>query len=400
MRSNLIGIPILVLFFGCEVPPEQVAVKTPALDTAHISSEITRLMTAAHVTGLAITIYQNDTVAYMRGFGHAVDSTKRPLLPRTNLYAASLSKAVFGTLVMKLVHEGVIDLDKPLESYLPQPIHAYPETDKWHEDFRDLRTDSLYHRITARMCLSHTTGFPNWRWYEPDEKLRCKFEPGTRYSYSGEGLTYLQVVLEKITGRNIEDLMQEKLFKPLGMARSSYLWQPALEDDYALGHDTAGTAYPKDKDNDARAASTMETTLEDMSRFCEALLQGKVLDAKSRDAMWSPQIRIRSIKQFGPLAWRDSTMNDDIELSYGLGWGLRKSPLGRGAFKEGHGDGFQDYMVLFPEQHSGVLIMTNSDNGEGIFKELLELTIGDKTVPWYWEDYIPYNADPVNEIMR
>jgi D-alanyl-D-alanine-carboxypeptidase/D-alanyl-D-alanine-endopeptidase len=392
MRSLLSVLLLAALVPRCGSTGTTATHQAPVLDTTRISSEITRLMTAAHVTGLAITIFQNDTVAFMRGFGYAVDSTKRPLLPRTNLYAASLSKAVFGTLVMKLAHEGAIDLDEPLESYLPHPIHEYPETDKWHEDFRDLRTDSLYHRITARMCLSHTTGFPNWRWYQPDEKLRCLFAPGTRYSYSGEGLTYLQVVLEKITGRNIEDLMQEKLFKPLGMARSSYRWQPAFEDDYALGHDTAGTAYPKDKDNDARAASTMETTLEDMSRFCEALLQGKVLDAESRDAMWSPQIRIRSIKQFGPLAWRDSTMNDDIELSYGLGWGLLRSPAGPGAFKEGHGEGFQDYMILFPEQHKGVLIMTNSDNSESIFKELLELTIGDTWTPWYWEDYIPYNA--------
>ena len=350
-------------------------------------------MTAAHVTGLAITIFQNDTVAFMRGFGYAVDSTKRPLLPRTNLYAASLSKAVFGTLVMKLAREGVIDLDKPLESYLPHPIHEYPGTEKWHEDFRDLRADSLYHRITARMCLSHTTGFPNWRWYEPDEKLRCLFTPGARYSYSGEGLTYLQVVLEKITGRNVEDLMQEKLFKPLGMARSSYLWQSAFADDFALGHLADGAAVPKDTNNDARAASTLETTLADMSTFLVALLQGRALDKASRDTMWSPQIRIRTVKQFGAGAMRDTTQNDGIELSYGLGWGVLRTPMGPGAFKEGHGEGFQDYMILFPQQHKGVLIMTNSDNSESIFKELLELTIGDTWTPWYWEDYIPYNAE-------
>lgn len=361
------------------------------IDTTALSQGIRSLMDSARVTGLAIAIFQGDSAAYVRTFGYADAHERLPLHPRSNMYGASLSKAVFATLVLGLVHDSVIDLDRPLEEYLPQPIHAYPETDKWHEDFRDLKDDTLYHRITARMCLAHTTGFPNWRWLESDEKLRCKFVPGTRYSYSGEGLTYLQVVLERITGRNIEDLMQERLFRPLGMSRSSYLWQPAFEDDYALGHDTSGVALPKDKDNDARAASTMETTLDDMTTFLAALLQHQVVGQVVTDTMWSPQIRIRSVKQFGPLAWKDSTLNDGIELSYGLGWGMRNTPHGRGAFKEGHGDGFHHYMILYPQQHKGVLIMTNSDNGERIFKPLMELTMSDTWMPWYWHDYLPFN---------
>ena len=89
---------------------------------------------------------------------------------------------------------------------------------------------------------------------------------------------------------------------------------------------------------------------------------------------------------------RDSTSNDAIQLSYGLGWVLLQSPYGTGAFKEGHGDGFQHYSILFPAQGTGIIIMSNSDNAESIFKELLEITIGDTFTPWYWENYIPYNA--------
>ena len=107
--------------------------------------------------------------------------------------------------------------------------------------------------------------------------------------------------------------------------------------------------------------------------------------------MFAPQVKIRSIQQFGPFSMRDSTTNDAIELSYGLGWVLLQSPYGTGAFKEGHGDGFQHYSIIFPKQGTGIIIMSNSDNAEGIFKELLEITIGDSFTPWYWENYIPYN---------
>ncbi len=242
------------------------------------------------------------------------------------------------------------------------------------------------------MCLDHTSGFPNWRWFEPDEKLRVKLEPGSRYSYSGEGLVYLQVVLEKMLGKPLEELMQAKIFKPLGMNMSSYTWQPKFEKDYCLGHTSTGKVYKKDKDNEARSASTLETTLDDYTRFTTGVLTNRVLKEATTKAMFRPQIRIRSIQQFGPLSQRDSTGNDAIKLSYGLGWGLLQSPYGTGAFKEGHGDGFQHYSIIFPEQNTGVILMSNSDNAESIFKELLEITIGDTYTPWYWENYIPYDA--------
>jgi CubicO group peptidase (beta-lactamase class C family) len=107
--------------------------------------------------------------------------------------------------------------------------------------------------------------------------------------------------------------------------------------------------------------------------------------------MFSRQIRIKSIQQFGPLRFHDSTLNDAIELGYGLGWGLLQSPYGTGAFKEGHGDGFQHYSIIFPQQGKGIIIMSNSDNAESIFKELLETAIGDTFTPYYWENYVPYN---------
>lgn len=357
-----------------------------------LSARIQTLMKRADVHGLAVSVFNDGEIVYSEAFGVKRADTKERLRTDTVFYGASLSKAVFAVLVMRLVEEGVIDLDTPLQKYLREPLHSFKATKAkaWHEDLSDLEGEPLHQKITARMCLSHTTGLPNWRWFESDKKLRVKFEPGTRYSYSGEGLTLLQVVLERVTGRSLEDLMTEKIFGPYGMTTSSYTWQPRFEGNFCHGHGATGSLYEKDKDNAARSASTLETTPEDYARFVYAVLNGKGLKPASWTQMFSPQIRIRSKRQFGPLASETTTANDDIELSYGLGWGVLRTPQGGGAFKEGHGDGFQHYSIVFPERGLGVVIMANSDNAESIFKELLEVSIADTYTPWEWENYVPH----------
>ena len=371
------------------------------LDDSKISLEqldkkIQQLIKEGTVHGLAITVFNKNKIVYKKAFGYKRFDTKEALQTNTNFYGASLSKAVFAVLVMKLVEENIIELDKPLQDYLPQPIYEYGKGTSWNQDYTDLKEDSLYKKITARMCLDHTTGFPNWKWDQPDQKLRVLFQPGSAYSYSGEGLCYLQFVLERLTGKLLEQLMEEKVFHPLQMNTSAYTWQSRFEKNYCYGHDSTGKVLEKDKDNAPRSASTLETTPDDYSLFLEAVLQEKILKPSSYKIMFTPQVRLRSKVQMQPQAWLDTTNadNDNIKLSYGLGWGILQTPYSFGAFKEGHGDGFQHYSIIFPDKQIGILIMTNSDNGESIFKELLEFAIGDKYTPWRWQRYIPYDSKP------
>lgn len=366
------------------------------LDNTKISAKtldqkISSLMQNAHVHGLAVSVFNKNKPVYQKSFGYKNARTKELFTHETNMYGASLSKPLFAAMVMQLVEKGIIDLDKPLQDYLPKPIYEYTPTKKWHDNYQDLKEDSTYRKITARMCLAHTSGFPNWRWDEPDQKLRVKTTPGSRYSYSGEGLVYLQVVLEHLLDKPLEQLMQDNIFKPLKMNHSSYTWQPQFETDYCVGHNSVGEPYEKDKDNDARAASTLETTLQDYTLFTQAILNNQLMKKSTLEEMFTQQIRIKSTKQFGPLRWQDSDENDAIDLGYGLGWVLLKSPYGTAAFKEGHGDGFQHYAIIFPKAGIGMIIMSNSDNAEGIFKELLEKGIADTYTPWKWENYIPYD---------
>ena len=358
------------------------------ITTKQLDNKIRQLMKEASVTGMAVSIFNNNKPVYHKAFGFKNAAAKSELKTNTNFYGASLSKAVFAVLVMKLAEEKLIDLDRPLQQYLPKPVYEYGKGKSWNEDYTSLKEEKSYEKITARHCLSHSSGFANWRWYEPDQKLHIHFEPGSQYSYSGEGLCYLQFVIEKLTGKSLNELMNEKLFGPLGMKHSSYTWQPAFEYNYSLGHDTAGKAYPKDKDNAARSASTLETTADDYALFTAAVLQKKILKPSSYDTLFKQQLRIRSRFQMGTDAWKDSVAdNDSIHLGYALGRGRLETPYGFGVFKEGHGDGFQHYSILYPQKKMGIIILTNSDNGENIFMELLDFAIRDSFTPWKWQRY-------------
>ncbi|MDX1470845.1 MAG: serine hydrolase [Flavobacteriaceae bacterium] len=380
--------------FSCDAQNEQIV----RLDGSEISvdslkSKLKTVMKEANVPGLAVTIFNGNEPIFQKTMGYKSTDGKLPLTDSTNLYGASLSKAVFGVLVMKLIEEGVIDLDTPLESYLPKKIYEYEPQTRWHDDYSDLKEDSLYPQITARMCLAHITRFPNWRFFEPDQKLRVTQQPGSRYQYSGEGFVYLQVVLEKLTGKGLEELAKEYVFGPLKMHNSSYEWKPEFEDDFAVGHNSENKPYQKDTDNEPRSGSTLETTAEDYTKFLTAVLNKKLISEESYTELFKPQIRIKGKNQFGPGAEVNTDENDKINLSYGLGWGYFETPYGKAVFKEGNGSGFQHYTILFPEADMGLMILTNSDNGTSIYQIVNDIAIKNIYTPWEWQGYESYERN-------
>lgn len=203
------------------------------IEVSKLDTRIKTLIDSAKVTGVAISVFNDNQIIYRKAFGYANFDKKIPLQINTSFYGASLSKAVFGYLVANLANDGIIDLDKPLQQYLDIPIPDLKFKDEWR-GFQDLKNDKRYEAITARMCLSHTTGFQNWRWLQrpkdPENKntLKIYFDPGTEYFYSGEGMMLLQYVIERITGKALEELAKEKIFEPLKMHNTSYLWQKKI----------------------------------------------------------------------------------------------------------------------------------------------------------------------------
>ena len=175
----------------------------------------------------------------------------------------SLTKQVVAYIAMRLVDQGKLDLDQPLASYLPHP------------DLDDPRS----RQVTARMVLSHTSGLPNWR---PDSgELVFNSDPGTRYGYSGEGYVWLGMVIEKLTGLPLAEVAQREVFQPLGMTRSSLVWEERFAGDMAVPHADGPVPVQVRTTGNANAAASLRTTGPDYGRFIAALLGPKGLSRAS-----------------------------------------------------------------------------------------------------------------------
>lgn len=355
------------------------------ISTEHLDQTIKRLMTEAKVTGLNLAVFNNNKVVYLNSYGFRNKEEQKSLTTDTVMYGASFTKAVFAYMTMQLIAEGVADLDKPLDHYLVKPLPQY-------DRYKDLAGDERYKLITLRMLLSHTSGFPNYRWINPDKKLDIKFTPGSRYAYSGEGINLAQFIIEQVTQKNVGDLMRERVFQPLAMTRTSMTWQPEFSDNLALGYDENEQPLGHDQRSKVSAAGSMDTTLGDYAKFITAVMQNKGISKKLKNTMVSSQIQIYSPQQFPTLLTETTDANRAIKLSYGLGWGVFETPYGSAYFKEGHDDGWENHSVVFSDKKIAIVLMANSSNGDKIFKEVLEIAIGDVYTPWQWEGYIPYDA--------
>ena len=354
------------------------------LSSAEIDAEVTRLMEAGRVPGLAVALIAEGAVQYVRAYGYADIDEGRALEIDTVMAGASFTKSAFAYAVMTLVDEGRVDLDRPISAYLARSLPEY-------ENYADLADDPRWRAWTPRMLLSHVSGMPNWRWLSDDDKLTILFEPGSRYAYSGEGIALMQFVLEEGLGIDVGALMQERVFNRFAMSRTSMTWREDFRPNFARGFDANGVNLGHPVRERAGAAGSMDTTIEDFAAFLAAIQRREGLSAAARAEMLRPQIAITSRTQFPTQFPVDTDENRDIALSYGLGWGLFQSPYGAAFFKEGHDDGWNNYALCLDEARRCIVLMANSSNGESIFLYIVDALMGETNLPWRWEGYIPYD---------
>jgi CubicO group peptidase (beta-lactamase class C family) len=390
-RSSL-GLCCIILFAiglplsGCRKAKDHIPTQTlksldgNAIPVHKMEAAIEKILADAGVAGLSCAVINDAKIVYVKAFGFRNKKQETRNDEETIFSAASFSKTAFACLVLKLAEQGKIDLDKPLAEYLRQPLDAYPK-------YADLKGDERYKKISARIVLSHQTGFPNWRFLTEEGKLLFLFDPGTRYSYSGEGVALLQMVVEEITGRGLEELAREKVFDPLGMTRTSYIWKEDFEKNYAWPHDEFERARMKERRSDADAAGSMQTTAQDYARLLEGILQTKNLSRAAVEEMLTPQVAITSERMFGPGSRRETEANKPIHLSWCLGWGRFDSKYGRAFFHTGHEFGFQNYTVTYADAGIGIVLLSNSDNFESVAREIVNAIIGPDESPFDWLGY-------------
>lgn len=365
------------------------AQKLPRLDGTTLPADRAKTIADAEfvrdqVTGAQIAWLHNGRTVWTYAYGLRDVEHHLPMTPETYIWAASITKGVFATWVMTLVEQKRLDLDKPIASYMSGGISGY------YHDTSLFTADPRYRKITPRMLLSHTSGLCNYAPADmPDGKLRIQFDPGTRFAYSGEGLTLLQYVIEQaITHEPLETSMQRDLFTPRGMNTTSLTWNNRFLADNAVRYGATGNFLNFTRKDNARASGSMATSVNDLARFLEALFANRILKPSTRDEMFTPQIKINAMHQFPTLDPETSEEGPNVGLSYGLGWGLlTHTKFGPAFFKEGHGDGAENYLICFTRHQDCMIILTNSDNGELAFRPLLEQLLGDTVTPWTWEGY-------------
>jgi len=317
-----------------------------------LESRIPELMDKAWIPGLSIAILQGGKPVWIRGFGLTSVQKRTPVTEGTVFEAASLSKPVFAYAVMQLVEKGVLKLDTPLVSYVPD---SYIES----EFLKTRIEDPRFRKITARMVLSHSPGFPNWRRGGP---LTIGFEPGEKFSYSGEGFVYLQKVVEHMTGKPLQPLMGELVFGPLGMADSSYVWRADYETSTAIPYGALGDPAAKNHPKQANAAASLHTTARDYARFLSAILNRERLKEETAAEMFRPQSSLKN-EPSGSLAW-------------GLGFGLQRSSDGMSVWHWGDNGNFKAYFEASLSGKSGVVFFANSGYGLTVVQDVVDAAVG------------------------
>jgi CubicO group peptidase (beta-lactamase class C family) len=346
-------------------------------------------LVANHTIAGAVTLVANkDHTIYLESVGYQDLMAKAPMPTNALFWIASTSKPMTVTAFMMLVDEGKINLDDPVEKYLPE-FHgqmvrpANPDSKPTAQGVPDSQKAvplvPADHPILVREILSHTSGLPYTSTAEPGalDMLPLKdavrsyaadpliYQPGTDYKYSNEGINTAARIIEVVTGMPYERFMQERLFDPLDMKDTTF-WPNAeqigrLAQTYKLDPQTkslvevpvAQLTYPLN-DRQHRypmPAGGLFSTAEDVSKFCRMILNGGVLNGK---------------RYLSPQALHAMTITENMGLGktdYGFAWSITKSGFGHGgAYKNAMNiDTTTGRILVFMVQQQGPWGTTDGD---------------------------------------
>ncbi len=304
---------------------------------------IQSLMKAGFIPGISIASVSPNGSITAAALGLANAQTETKVDSDTQFWACSLSKPVFAYLVIKLIADGTLPF------------------------FLDEKISHNGKEITPRMMLSHQTGLPNQG--PPDSQFNDS-KPGEVFRYSGEGYVLLQKIIKERTGKELNALANEKIFEPLGMTRSSFLFLET-EPNLAEQHNDAMNPSQKQKSpaTNNHAGASLHTTAVDYARFLTACM-----DDLNFVEMMTPQITNMEKDLDSKEVGRETLKHID----WGLGFGLQRDEKGQvvSAFHWGHGPGARTFFSINLKNNSAVVYLTNSENGMAIAEEIAKQPVG------------------------
>jgi CubicO group peptidase (beta-lactamase class C family) len=332
---------------------------------ARIEKLVSRYAEFGHLNG-TVLLARHGTVIYAKGIGDANMQSHTPNTPRTKFGIASVTKQFTAVLVLQQVAEGKIRLDGKTSDYLA-----------WYRE----DTGS---RMTIEQVLHHTAGLPPdfelpefsdseaaKQHFEPEEfaKKKCQpslvSEPGTQWNYSNCGYLLLGLVLEQVTGKPFDELLQERLLEPLGMKDTGMDRNDLAERGGATGYlRHAGARYtvgPYLDRSHIYAAGAMYSTAEDLFRWNQALSDGGVIPKEIREQVFRPGLG-----------------------NWGYGWFITKIPAGTpgegNTIAEMRGDmpgNYFSWILRYPEKEAVIIVLRNGYGSTERLEENLQAILFD-----------------------
>lgn len=363
------------------VAPALAAPKIP-LSTDALEPTMFRLMDKWQVHGASVALVEGGVVVWEEGYGWADMEAWLPALPDTVFQAASISKTVSAAVVLRLVQDGLLDLDEPVSRYVTR--RRLPES----EYDRD--------GVTLRRILSHTAGLsvPGYMGFLPDQTLQTLEEsltsasdagdrgvavilpPGEQWAYSGGGYTLMELLVEEVTGRPFAQVARELILQPLGMESSSFGDDLRLHGHKARSYTADNAALPERRFT-ALAAAGLWATAGDLGRFTAGLTAsgpehgegspGLGLERSLLRDMLAPQPGANSGLVFAGSRW-------------GLGLGLLDLPEGQGLLAFHPGDNlpaWHSLLAFLPRsepdgsQVRGLAVLTNGEHGDELVLDVV-----------------------------
>lgn len=352
---------------GLEVEPKKAKVlhfQDNIVDINELDNFLKVQMDSLQIPGLSIAIVNDSKIIYARNIGFANTDTGQKVDEHSIFEAASLSKPVFAYFVMKLSERGAIEMNRPLHFYLPEPT---------------MEIDQRYKNVNAKMVLSHSTGFPNWRWFdERPDSLEIKrgdffmvLDPGQGFTYSGEGYDYLARVIAHNTGRNMNELSKlfdELVREPLQIEHMYYTWDEYLYPHKVYGHIDGkpsnrnwGSGLPYQNSFKFSAAGALHTNAENYAKFLIAMMNGEGLLPETYEEMFAPRTVIEKTH---------NRYKEDGNTHWSLGFAI--TPLEKDTLY-GHGgthSDFQSQMAFSRTSKFGYVFFVNCKKGDEFNKAL------------------------------
>ena len=329
--------------------------QTNEYSNEQLKDSIAHFTAVANIPGLSFARLENSKVSNIISLGIKSEVLKTPINTNTVFEAASLTKPIVAYCALKLVEEGLLQLDKPLTEYYK---------------YSDILHDNEAKVITARMVLSHTSGLPNWRSIRNSDTINLRVPPNSKFKYSGEGFVYLQKVMESIKQNDLNKIVKEFVFDPLSMANSMMVFNGI--ENFAVGHDVEKNEIKKHKPKRVNAAASLHTTSSDYAKFLAELIKPKFIDKNLIIEMFTEQKNTRF--ESGSIAW-------------GLGIGLNFTNDGKYIWHWGDNKYFKSFFIVSFKTGDGFTYFANSENGLAVVQRMIRLNLNDSGIMKGWDKY-------------